>query len=161
MEVFKIFGDDSELHLSRRDGSIAAMRRRGKELLLPARLAFSLRFVDAEGGYRPLDSGHFANFELQELKNAAVCRWTGCAGAPGTTVKLDISFRDRAFRFRPEVTGVPEALRLELVDAPVIVVPESNELFWPRHDGCLVDQPEKGSRYFQRLSAPGMVYSEN
>ena len=43
MEVFKIFGDDSELHLSRRDGSIAAMRRRGKELLLPARLAFSLR----------------------------------------------------------------------------------------------------------------------
>ena len=48
MEVFKIFGDDSELHLSRRDGSIAAMRRRGKELLLPARLAFSLRFVDAE-----------------------------------------------------------------------------------------------------------------
>ena len=157
MEVFKIFGDDSELHLSRRDGSIAAMRRRGKELLLPARLAFSLRFVDAEGGYRPLDSGHFANFELQEQKTAAVCRWTGCAGAPGTTVKLDISFRDRAFRFRPEVTGVPEELRLELVDAPVIVVPESNELFWPRHDGCLVDQPEKGSRYFQRLSAPGMA----
>lgn len=157
METFKIAGDDSELLLSRGDGSVAGMRYRGKELLQPARLAFSLRFIDRDGNFRPLDSGRFAQFELQELPDAAVCRWGGCADAPGVEVKLDIRFRDGGFRFRPEVAGVPETLLLELVDAPVIVVPESNELFWPRNDGCLVDQPEKSSRYFQQLTAPGMT----
>lgn len=159
MEIFKIAGDNSELLLSRRDGSVAGMRYKGKELLLPAGSAFSLRFVDAEGCYRTLDSGRFAQFELQELPNAAVCRWTGCSDAPGLAVKLDIGFRDRAFRFRPEVAGISETLLLELVDAPVVVTPESNELFWPKNDGCLVDQPEKSSRYFQQVTAPGMMGS--
>ncbi len=157
MAIFKITGDGSELLLSRRNGSIAGMRFEGRELLLPARQAFALRFVDAEGGYRKLDSEAFAQFELRERENAALCRWSGCSFVPGMTVEIEIGFRSGAFRFRPEAAGVPEGLLLEMLDAPVVIVPEPNELFWPRTDGCLIDQPEKSGRYFQQLSAPGMT----
>ncbi len=148
-------GGESRLALSRQDGSIAGLTYRDRELLLPAKGAFSLRFLDEAGDYLEADSTEFTRFELAEAAGKVLCRYGEHAGYPGLSVEISIRVEGEFFRFRPAVRGIPAGLTLELIEAPRPVMPREFELFWPYSEGCLVREPEKSNRTFQRFHFPG------
>ena len=136
--MFRFKSGNSILTLSEQDGSIESLNWNGRNLLLPAPYAFQLRFVDSEGNYRMLSSIEFSRFEL--MKNTA--RWSGCQTYPSLIVKLEIreSPEEEGFRFRSGVSGIPEGLLLDFIEAPHISVAVSNELFQPICEGYLISK---------------------
>jgi len=146
------------LTISGADGSLAGLCKDGKELLLPANLAFALRLLDSGRNYRHFDSRDFRTFELECDASGALTRiWSDCPELPGMQIISHVRFDGVNFRFRNRVRDVPENWEFEMIDCPAVTVPETNELFWPRTDGMLLDEPEKSGRMFQQLEIPSQL----
>lgn len=142
------------------DGSLKSLRKDNKELILPAKRAFSIRLLDEKRNYRHFDSGDFLNFEFLPSSSGSVIRsWINCPELPGMQLISQIVFDGINFRFRNQICNLPENWEFEMIDCPALTVPESNELFWPKTDGVLLDKPEKTERMFQQMDAPsGLSY---
>ena len=154
MNCLELGTRDFHLQISARNGAIAGVWHEGKEIALPSKFAFALRMLDRERNYRIIDSSMFSSFQYRQEENKLVRRWENCAECPGMEVVSEIGFDGEVLRFRSRVINIPADWELELVDCPCVTISSRQELFWPRADGILVDEPEKTHRWYQQIEAP-------
>lgn len=127
----------TKLSLSEINGAARALDYHGNQLLAPADESFSLLFRDRNRDLLTLKSSEFSDFsgDKDELTFSAHAHY------PTLSVKIAIRAEDGFFYFRPSVTGIPEEIILERIDAPQLKVENNGKLFWPHSEGVLVSNP--------------------
>lgn len=151
MSDFVLENGESRLVLSEKNGALLAFRHRGGDLLAEAERTFVLRFLQRDGEYCYLNDSDFASFRFENGRGV----WTDCRIFPGMSVSLEIRCaEEEGFRFRPSVSGIPDGLLPDYIEAPRVCVPLEHELFYPFSEGMIVREKEKRERGLRHLKFP-------
>ena len=109
-----------------------------------------LRFLKPDGSFLYVDDSAFAKFAFDGTR----AKWSQCSAVAGLEFSLEISGANGGFRFRPQISGIPENLLPDYIEAPRVCVPLKNELLSPWSEGMLVLDREKRNRKRLHLEFP-------
>ena len=84
-----------------------------------------------------------------------ILTFVGVVGLIGTTVAaVKVTPAEACFRFRPALSGIPDGLLPDFIEAPHIAIPLDHELFQPFSEGVIVGEWEKRNRKVQHIEFP-------
>lgn len=147
---FEIKSGADTLFISTKNGALVGLESGGAQLLEKSQRAFVLRFLKPDGSFLYVDDSAFAKFAFDGTR----AKWSQCSAVAGLEFSLEISGANGEFRFRPQISGIPENLLPDYIEAPRVCVPLKNELLSPWSEGMLVLDREKRNRKRLHLEFP-------
>ena len=145
MEHYIVESENSKIAFSTVTGAVVGLQRENVELLKPADELFTIH-LRKEGAERRLIHGSgFSSFAF----DGKTFSYSNHADYPALQVKIYLRAESGFFHFRPSVSGIPNGMRLELVDVPQLITDGSGCVLTPSSEGGIDSSPLDGFPYFQ------------
>jgi len=145
MKTYSAESKNTKIAFCCSSGAIVSLQRKNVELLKPADELFTIH-LRKDGAERRLIHGtEFSSFTFDEKTFS----YSNHPEYPGLKVKIGLRAEKGFFYFRPSVSGIPDRMRLELIDVPQLITDGSGCVLTPRSEGGIDSDPLNGLPYFQ------------